>query len=465
MDSGLKKWKTIIKKLSRAIIYFVVIAVAIPLILGFLSGIPAGFTLSLITSSFIVQAGAVLVGVGLGIPNPVIIITMACFALGMVLAVFEICDSLSSTSLKVQRWLEKVEKASAKYPQLKKYGVISCFFITWIPPFGIYGSPIFAWMMNFKRLYATIVMVASFCVCSLFVLFFASKIPQIFFLAANAGAVIFVFASMITLGLSTTVSQVIAPLKDKSLIIRVLLANFILVPLLAYLLVAGLNLPVGLALGLILVGTAAGSPFLPRKSQIKSDRFALAGALGVLLTILSVFYILVVVPFVVPGEAVFNPLHLLIVFVVMIFIPLGAALLLRSRGEEKVARILPWMDRTAYGAFFMAFIGVTYVFFDQLTTLIGYGGFIALIIFVLAAFGIGYLFGGSDAGMRRVLAFGTAQRGLAVALVLPVLNFVSHSVNPGSSVYDPTILLMILTLGIAGLIILVFLGKKLAKTS
>ena len=465
MDSGLKKWKTVIKKISRAIIYFVVIAVAIPLILGSLSGIPAGIMLSLITSSFVLQAGAALVGAALGIPNPVIIITMACFVLGMALAIFEICDSLSSTSLKVQRWLEKMEKASAKYPQIKKYGVISCFLITWIPPFGIYGSPVFAWIMNWKRLHAIISIVVSYTVASLFVLFFASKIPQILFLAANAGAVIFVIASMITLGLSTTVSQVLAPLKDKSLIIRVNLANFILVPVLAYLLVAGLHLPTGLAIGLILVGTAAGSPFLPRVSQIKADKRALAGALGVLLTILSVIYIPVIVPFMVPGEALINPLHLLMAFVVMILIPLGAALILRSGGEEKVARIPPWMDRISYGAFFMAFIGVTYVFFDQLTALIGYGGLIAIIIFVLAAFGIGYLFGGNDAGMRGVLAFGTAQRGLAVALVLPVLNLLLHSVNPGSSVYDPTILIMILTLGIAGLIMLVFLGKKLAKKS
>jgi BASS family bile acid:Na+ symporter len=465
MDSGLKKWKTAIKKISRAIIYFVVIAMAIPLVLGSLSGIPAGIMLSLITSSFILQAGAALVGAALGIPNPVIIITMACFVLGMALAIFEICDSLSSTSLKVQRWLEKMEKASAKYPQIKKYGVISCFLITWIPPFGIYGSPVFAWIMNWKRLYAIISIVVSYTVASLFVLFFASKIPQMLFLAANAGAVIFVITSMITLGLSTTVSQVLAPLKDKNLIIRVILANFILVPVLAYLLVAGLHLPLGIAIGLILVGTAAGSPFLPRMSQIKADKRALAGALGVLLTILSVIYIPVIVPFMIPGEALINPLHLLMAFVVMILIPLGAALLLRSGGEEKVARILPWMDRIAYGAFFMAFIGVTYVFFDQLTALIGYGGLIAIIIFVLAAFGIGYLFGGNDAGMREVLAFGTAQRGLAVALVLPVLNFVSHSVNPGSSVYDPTILIMILTLGITGLIMLVFLGKRLAKKS
>ena len=462
-QNGANTSKIIIKKLSRAIFYFIIIALAIPLIFGSLAGIPAWSILSLISSTFLLQAGAPVVGVALGISNPVIIITMLCFALGMVLAVFEICDSLSSTSLRVQKWLEKVEKASAKYPQLKKYGVISCFFIAWIPPFGIYGAPIFAWIMKWKRLYAIIIIVAAFTVASVFVLFFASKIPEIMFFAANVGAVIFIITSMVTLGLSNTVSQVLAPLKDKNLIIRVLLLNFILVPVLAYFLVAGFNLPIGLAIGLILVGTAAGSPFLPRVIQIPAEKRIMAGALAVLLTILSVFYIPFVVPFMVPGEGLINPLYLFMAFVGMILIPLGVALYLRSGREAKVARLLPWLDRTSYGAFFAAFIGIIYVFFDQLTAIIGYGGLIAIIIFILAAFGLGYLLGGYEAGMRGVLAFGTAQRGLAVALVLPLLDLLSHYFIPASSDYDPTVLIIILTLGIIGLVLQLFFGKKLAK--
>jgi BASS family bile acid:Na+ symporter len=463
MESEAKTGKIIVKKFLRAALYFVAIAMAIPLILGWLFGVPAVTILSLIASTFVLQAGAPVVGVALGLSNMTILVTMACFALGMVLAVFEVCDSLSSTSVKVQRWLEKVEKASAKHPELQKYGVISCFFIAWIPPFGIYGAPVFAWIMNWKRSLAITLIVSAFTIASVFVLFFASRIPEIMFIAANAGAVIFIITSMVTLGLSNTVPAVLATLKDKNLIIRVLLASFILVPALAYLLVAGLHLPLGLAIGMILVGTAAGSPFLPRAIQIPAEKHAVAGAMAVLLTILSVFYIPVVAPFMIPGAALINPLYLFMALVVMILVPLGLALHMRSGREDKVARLLPWLDRTSYGAFFAAFIGVIYVFFDQMTAIIGYGGLTAIIIFIPAAFGFGYLLGGHEAGMRGVLAFGTAQRGLAVALVLPILDLLSRYFIPDSSVYDPTVLIMILTLGIIGLIILMMLGKKLAK--
>jgi hypothetical protein len=105
------------------------------------------------------------------------------------------------------------------------------------------------------------------------------------------------------------------------------------------------------------------------------------------------------------------------------------------------------------------------VFFTQLTAIIGYGGLLAIIIFILAAFGIGYLLGGYEAHMRGVLAFGTAQRSLSVALVFPLLSLLAYEINPGSSVYDPTVLLMIVSLGIASLIILMVLGKRMAKQS
>jgi BASS family bile acid:Na+ symporter len=256
---------------------------------------------------------------------------------------------------------------------------------------------------------------------------------------------------------------VLAPLKDKNLISRAILANFILVPVLAYLLVTVLHLPAGIALGLILVGTAAGSPFLARANQIPADKRETAGGLGVLLTIFSVFYIPLIAPFLVPGESEIDPVLLFITLVIIILIPLFLALSLRSGREEKIARVLPWLDRTSYGAFFATFIGVIFVFSVQLTTIIGYGGLLAIIIFALAAFGIGYLLGGYAPNMRAVLAFGTAQRGLSVALVFPLLSLLVYEINPGSSVYDPTVLLMIVLLGIATLIILMVIGKRLAK--
>ena len=76
----------------------------------------------------------------------------------------------------------------------------------------------------------------------------------------------------------------------------------------------------------------------------------------------------------------------------------------------------------------------------------------AAIILLLLAFGIGWLFGGSP-GMKKVLAFGTAQRNLAIAGVIAVLGFTDHS-----------ILVMVMVTGVIGMIMLIFFGKQIRKS-
>ena len=49
---------------------------------------------------------------------------------------------------------------------------------------------------------------------------------------------------------------------------------------------------------------------------------------------------------------------------------------------------------------------------------IGTGGILAVVIFIVVAFVLGYFSGGSDPGTRSVLGLGTAQRNLSAALVV-----------------------------------------------
>ena len=74
---------------------------------------------------------------------------------------------------------------------------------------------------------------------------------------------VFLLTSMLEVGLSLTVQQVLAPLQNGWLVLRALLANFILVPLLAFGIAKGLRLEQPFAIGLLLLGLAPGAPFIP----------------------------------------------------------------------------------------------------------------------------------------------------------------------------------------------------------
>ena len=80
---------------------------------------------------------------------------------------------------------------------------------------------------------------------------------------AQLAMLVFVIGSMASMGLSLKVSQIIAPLKNVKLVLLALLANFVLVPLVAYIITLIFSMDESLDIGLILLATAAGAPSCP----------------------------------------------------------------------------------------------------------------------------------------------------------------------------------------------------------
>jgi predicted Na+-dependent transporter len=85
---------------------------------------------------------------------------------------------------------------------------------------------------------------------------------------SNVFTLTFVVTSMFSMGLGLTVPQIMGPLRNVRLVIMALVANFVLVPLVAFGLTRVIPLGQDLQIGLLLLGTAAGAPFLPKLAQI-----------------------------------------------------------------------------------------------------------------------------------------------------------------------------------------------------
>src|SRR5262245_60730972 len=104
----------------------------------------------------------------------------------------------------------------------------------------------------------------------------------------------FVLSSMLAMGLGLTVQEIFAPLRNIRLIVLSLVANFVLMPFVAIALAKVVRLDEPLAVGLLLLGTAAGAPFLPKLAQIAKGNLAFAVGLMVLLMVITVGYLPVV---------------------------------------------------------------------------------------------------------------------------------------------------------------------------
>src|SRR5690348_10164761 len=104
----------------------------------------------------------------------------------------------------------------------------------------------------------------------------------------NIAVLVFSVTSMLSVGFSYTLREIFEPLRDVRGVLLALAANFILVPVLAYIVSRFLSLEPSVTIGLLLVATAAGSPFFIKLTQIAKGDLAFAAGILVLLLVVTI---------------------------------------------------------------------------------------------------------------------------------------------------------------------------------
>lgn len=268
---------------------------------------------------------------------------------------------------------------------------------------------------------------------------------------SSIAVVIFVVSSTLAVGLSLTVGQILAPLKNARLVMLALAANFVLAPGAALGLwwVLGLDEPLGI--GLLLCGLAAGAPFLIKLAEFAKADMAFAVGLMVLLMVITVGFVPVVLPLLLEGTAV-NPVKIASSLVVLMLIPLAAGLALRARRPDAAGRIRPAVGLLSTVSMILVVLLTIAGHFQSVLSMFGTFAILAAVIFTAVCAGIGWLLGGSGVNTRGVLALGTAQRNMAAAFVVAGQNF-----------DDPKVTVMITVVLIVEFLMLLPLARMLAR--
>lgn len=169
----------VMKELSKSLIFFFVFVIVVPVVIAISQNIPVANVLSFLASTFLLQAAAPPLGGPLGLSRGVTLAIMASFAVGVVLAILELCESLALTSERVSRWIGNVGNKMERYPGIKKYGAVSCIPVAWIPGIGLYGTPIIAWILGWNRWLTVLFTTIGFVIAATFVMFVATSIQDI----------------------------------------------------------------------------------------------------------------------------------------------------------------------------------------------------------------------------------------------------------------------------------------------
>ena len=257
----------------------------------------------------------------------------------------------------------------------------------------------------------------------------------------KASTLVFLLSSMLAMGLSISPRDVLAPLRNLRLVLRLLALNFVAAPALAWLLAVCLQLAPGHAAGLMLLGCAAGPPFLPKLVEVARGDLTLAASLIIVLTAGTLVFMPVALPHLVPslsvdGWAIAKPLLLLIVA------PLAAGMVARIWWSKVAAQSAPVFAKLGNLALLVLFVLLIALNAHALLRVLGSGAILAAILHFFALFSLSWFLPSGDLRGQGEVALGTAARNFGAALV------------PAASATDnPDLTTMLIVSAIVGLLI------------
>ena len=235
-------------------------------------------------------------------------------------------------------------------------------------------------------------------------------------------------------GLRLTFGEVTQALR-RCRFVAILIANFIIVPALTVAAARAFGIGRDTTIAMILLGAAPFAPVVPVFARMARSDLALAAGLTSVYPLLSAFLtplacVLALKAVPNAGSIQFNLLGVLMTLIATITLPLAAGIMINHRWPMLGRRLLRPVEigSEAIGALSLTFVTVT-EFNSILRT--GWQPLLAMVLVAELSLLLGYLLGGPTAGARQVVAFGTSNRNIALALLVAIQSFAGTPVISG----------------------------------
>ncbi len=235
-------------------------------------------------------------------------------------------------------------------------------------------------------------------------------------------------------GLRLRPGEVVAAVKQ-SRFTAITVANFVVVPALAAAAAVVFQAPRDTMVAMILLGAAPFAPVVPVFARLARADLALAAGLTAVFPVLSAVLTPVICQLalrIVPGggEIQFRFVGVLLTLLATITLPLTAGIAAHHYFPAFSRRLLRPLEgiSEATGALSLGFVVWT-----EFAAIIqcGAGVLMAMLIVFEIALGLGWLLGGPSLPARRVVALGTSNRNIALALLVAIQSFAGTPVVSG----------------------------------
>ena len=273
----------------------------------------------------------------------------------------------------------------------------------------------------------------------------------------NIFLLIFIISTMFSIGLGLSLRQIKKVLSNYGLIARGLIVNFLLIPVIAWIMTKIIPMDEVIALGFLVISISAGAPFGPKLAQIAKSDVPFAVTMMFVLSVLTV----IVTPlwlsvFLGPSSsdnASINPLPLLGQILIIYILPLIIGLFVSSKYSTNAQKYKPVALKVSNVSFPIVIVGMVATNISGFQSMIGSLGIITSIISVVVYAMLGYVFGGPQIATKRSLAFDSAVRNVGLGLLVAAQVFTNQ----------PNVGVMVATFGIIQIVIMGAIGALWSK--
>ena len=241
---------------------------------------------------------------------------------------------------------------------------------------------------------------------------------------------VFVVLVMFSIGLRVSGNELMDVMRARTILIRTLVANCLLIPAIGLLLVTVFPVTRDAMIGILLLAAIPGTPIAMQFTKQVQSRLAFAAGMTAVLSLVSIVMTPLAVE-VFPQAATRNERPILsLVGAIFLFIalPLLAGLLVARRIPDTAPKIVMPLLVVASLVFFFVMWETRLVRRQALYAIAGHGTILAIVLLFLSSMLIGWMIGG-DPDMRRVLATSTSMRNVVIVL------YIARYCFPGTDVY------------------------------
>jgi predicted Na+-dependent transporter len=273
----------------------------------------------------------------------------------------------------------------------------------------------------------------------------------------NAGVAVSIVATVLSLGMSFRVAEVLAPLRRWMLMIVVVVLNCVIIPAGAWAVAKAFGLSNDAVTGITIAAIgAAGASGLKATQLSKRADLALAVSIVVLLQLVN----LVAVPLwagrVVSGASI-SGATILKDLLGLVLIPLLIGLFLRARYADNAKEWQPQLVKVANLALVIALVAGIAVNWSVIVSLFGSRALLASLVIAAIALVLGLLAGGRDSATRATTGLVTGLRFASLGLII-----IGTQLNGNPAVLGPAIVFALVDM-IVCMFVAVEMGRRVVS--